>query len=162
MELLRIIGKTLANQFDNAWSMLNQAIENIPDELWSKNIGDWYFSMTAYHIIESANFYSGKTPDGMQWGFRAGFDWKETKNMKTDILPLITKDLVLLYLSEIKTKLSSTLNTVQNDVLQGTDGFHWFRSILEKLLYLQRHTMLHIGELYLALRTWDCKRGTWC
>ena len=141
--------------------MLNQAIERIPEDLWSKSIGDWYYSMTVYHIIETAEFYAGKTPDGVQWGSRAGYNWEEVKDVETEVLPLITKDLVSLYQYEIKLKLVDTLKSTTYDTFSSKDDFYWFDSILEKFLYLQRHSMHHIGELFLALRVWDCDRGSW-
>ncbi|MHA1743933.1 MAG: hypothetical protein ACTSV6_06755, partial [Candidatus Heimdallarchaeota archaeon] len=65
------------------------------------------------------------------------------------------------YLKEIEEKVSTYLKTLSFEQLLEKDGFKWFSSIFEKLLYLLRHTAHHLGELGRMLREWDCKRMKW-
>ncbi len=155
------VATALTAQFDASWKMLHQAIECVPDEFWHKGISNWYFSLVAFHIVETAKFYSGNDPDAMKWGGHAGIDWKQVKDIEKEALPKLNKDLVISYLHEMETHIASTLSSMSATAFNSKDGFHWFSSILEKWLYLLRHNMFHIGELYRALREWNCKRPEW-
>jgi uncharacterized damage-inducible protein DinB len=141
--------------------MLRVAVENVPDDKWHERGKDWYFSLTVYHIVETMEFYLGENPDTMTWGAKAGFNWEEADDKEKDILPKITKKLVMMYLDEVETLAKNTITTLSIETLSSKDGFHWFKSVLEKLLYLLRHNMHHIGELSKTLRDWECKRAKW-
>ena len=158
----KLISKSLTGQFSRSWKMLEAAIASVTDEKWHSGVGKWFFSLTAYHVIETAQFYMGSDPDAMKWGGKAGFDWKEGIDVKKKILPKLTKDLVKSYLTETREKLNSLLSSMTNQDLQQVDGFHWFDSIFEKMVYLLRHNMHHIGELSRTLRDWDCEPVKWC
>ncbi len=156
-----IIASPLLKQFQSSFKMLKQALENITDLRWNDGIDGWFFCMTAYHVVETMEFYIGSSPDTMKWGERAGYNWDDVKFVETDVLPLITKSLVTEYLDEMEQKITILLDSTTDSLLSGKDGFHWFESIYEKLIYLLRHNMSHIGELYRSLREWDCKHGKW-
>ena len=100
--------------------------------------------------------------DALKWGGKAGFEWEDGIDIKKKVLPKLTKDLVKSYLTETWEKLNSLLSSLTIQDLQETDGFHWFGSIFEKLVYLLRHNMHHVGELSRTLRDWDCKPVKWC
>jgi hypothetical protein len=155
------IASILARQFEASWKMIHQALECVPDEFWHKGISDWYFSLTAFHIAETAKFYSGNNPDAMKWGSHAGIDWKQVKNKEKEALPKLSKDFVSSYLQEMESHIASTLSSISTTDFSNKDGFHWFSSILEKWVYLLRHNMFHAGELFRALREWGCKRPEW-
>jgi hypothetical protein len=155
------IAEALVTQFTSAWKMLESAINNAPDEKWHSGVGQWYFSQTAYHIIETAQFYLGSDPDVMKWGARAGIIWDDVGDIEKEVLPKLTKELVNFYLLEIGKKLADAMRSVPNDEFFKTDGFHWFSSIFEKLMYLLRHTNYHVGELNRALREWGLKPARW-
>ena len=74
------ISSVLANQFNSVWTMLEKTITNIPDEKWNQGVGEWFFSLTAYHVVETAEFYTRENPEGMIWGGRAGFSWDSEEN----------------------------------------------------------------------------------
>ena len=141
--------------------MLRTAIENILDKKWHNGSEGWYFSLTAYHIVETMEFYINEGPDGMKWGSRAGFDWDTVKDKEKDILPKISKDLVISYLDEMEERFTKIMSSMDIKKLSAKDGFHWFESVFEKFLYLLRHNMHHNGELSRALRDWGCKRSKW-
>jgi len=155
------IAKALMAQYASVWKMLEDAINKAPDERWHDGVGQWYFSQTAYHIIETAQFYLGSDPDIMKWGARAGINRDEVTNIEKVILPKLTKELVKTYLNEIGQKWADTLKSVSDSEILKTDDFHWISSILEKLIYLLRHTNYHVGELNRALREWDLSPARW-
>ena len=155
------IAKALVSQYKSVWKMLQNAITNVSDEAWHDGVGKWYFSQTAYHIIETAEFYLSSDPDVMQWGARAGVVWDDVEDIQKELLPKLTKELVNSYLQEIEQKWADTLKSASDSKLLETDGFHWFSSILDKLIYLLRHTNYHVGELNRALREWGLEPARW-
>ncbi|MFX1284167.1 MAG: DinB family protein [Promethearchaeota archaeon] len=153
----------LSQEFKNSWNILRQAIENITEEHWLEMVNEWSFSLTVYHIIETAEFYSRNTPEGMEWGKIAGFNYEtDTDEMKIQKQARITKELLLDYLAEIEERITNYFENTRDEDLFEKDGFDpHLKSILEKLLYLLRHNMHHIGELNKALRDWNCQRINW-
>lgn len=156
-----MISEVMLKQFRSSMKMLDQAISKIPDEKWHDGTNEWHFSLTVYHILETIDFYSRESPEGMEWGRRADFDWDRTQDIQQDILPKITMDLVGTYKEEMSKKINGILEFLGDEGLQKSDGFHWFSNIYEKLHYLFRHTDYHIGELGRALREWDCELMKW-
>ncbi|MFX1284571.1 MAG: DinB family protein [Promethearchaeota archaeon] len=157
------IGLVLSNQFASSWKMLRQAIKNVPDTYWSKEINDWSFSWNIYHIIETADYYKQSTPTGMEWGKRVNINLKaDSENTIKQKKAKITKDQLLGYLEEIEDQVSDLLENSSDEELLGKDEFDdGHLIILEKILYLLRHNMHHIGELNKALRDWQCERIKW-
>lgn len=158
---MTVLTDSILNQHLKSLEMTKDAIENVPDSKWHDGYEKWFFSLTAYHIVETIAFYSRDDHEGMVWGERAGYSWEKVDDIENQILPKISKELVLEYISEIEDKLSSILkSTLDKDLLE-KDGFHWFSSILEKLEFALRHTAYHCGELALALRIWDSQHIKW-
>ncbi|MFX0121272.1 MAG: DinB family protein [Promethearchaeota archaeon] len=157
------IGSILAKEFQNSWNMLRQALENITEENWFTKINDWSYSWNVFHIIETAEFYSRDTPIGMNWGERAGINWET--NSEDEInrkLSNITKESLLPYLEEIENRILVILNTSTDDDFFKVDSFDQGNLfVLEKMIYLLRHNMHHIGELNKALRDSNCQRISW-
>ena len=151
----------LVRQYQSSCKMLRTAIENVPDEKWHDGSEGWYFSLTAYHIVETMEFYINDDPDVMKWGNRAGFDWDNIENKERDVLPKISKNLVTIYLDEVEELVTKTITSIDSKKFASKDGFHWFESVFEKYLYLLRHNMHHNGELSRTLRDWGCKRSKW-
>ncbi|NHJ49881.1 MAG: DinB family protein [Asgard group archaeon] len=148
----------LLAQFSSTWKMLREAIENCPDEYWYGTDKDWNYSRTAYHIIETQEFYLRNTPEGMEWGKLLG-DTENPDLSAVDIYP--SKVVLVNYLEELETKIKKYLKDVKLDDLLTKDGFKWFSSVFEKLLYLLRHNAHHLGEMGRMLREWDCQRMKW-
>ncbi len=157
------LGEVLSQEFHHTWQMLRQAIKNITPSKWNERIHDWSFSFTVYHIIETAEFYNRNTPEGMEWGKRAGFSW--TENSDEEILErmaALTKEDMVNYLNDIEESITKYLANVSVEDLFTTDGFDNGKLlIIKKLLYLLRHNMHHIGELNKFLRDIDSTRINW-
>ena len=161
-EISSSFGKALESQFKEKWSMLIDALSKCPEDRFHDGIGEWSFSYTIYHIIETAEFYIRNTPDGMKWGLRAGFDWNtDSKETINKMKKKLTKSLLLKYLEEIQNRIDKFLNEKKDEDLLKKDDFHWFESIYEKLVYLLRHNSFHIGELAKTLREWGTDRIKW-
>ncbi|MFQ5976553.1 MAG: hypothetical protein ACE5OZ_00300 [Candidatus Heimdallarchaeota archaeon] len=73
----------------------------------------------------------------------------------------IRKECCMNYLEEMENRLVDILASATKSELLEKDGFPWFSSKFEKLLYLLRHNMHHIGELNKALRDDDGVRIKW-
>ncbi|MGY5857727.1 MAG: DinB family protein [Candidatus Thorarchaeota archaeon] len=153
--------KGLIRQYQSSWKMLRNAVNNIPDDRWHDGSEGWFFSLTAYHLVETQEFYMNDGPDEMKWGSRAGFDWDKVEDKEKDVIPKITKKLVLTYQDEIEERFMKIMSSMNSEKLDTKDGFHWTESILEKYLYLLRHNMHHNGELSRSLRDWGLKRSKW-
>lgn len=159
--LLDATKASIAKQFAASWKMLNAAIDLVPAERWHAGTGKWYYSYTIYHVVETAQFYIQNEPGDMKWGSRAGYEWHEGIDIKTEILPKITKQLVRSFLDEVQNKLDDIVGEITDNALSAQDGFYWFRSVHEKLFYLLRHTAHHIGELARTLREWNLEPVEW-
>ena len=159
--LMTVISDSILNQFLKGLEMTKDAIENVPDSKWHEGYEGWFFSLNSYHIVETLAFYIQSEYEGWVWGTRAGFSWDNMKKVEDDILPTITKELVISYIAEVEENLSSLLDGISDDQLLEKDGFHWFSCVLEKLQYTLRHTAQHCGELSLALRSWDSPHTKW-
>lgn len=156
------IGEVLAKQYESVWSMLEKTIANTPDDRWHQGVGEWFFSLTVYHVIETAEFYTLNDPKEMTWGARAGFQWNDVKKIETDVLPKITIDLITSYLKDVKANLEKRLHSFTEEEYHKGDGFeNHLKTRFEKFIYLLRHCGHHIGELNRALREWNCTYSHW-
>lgn len=135
-----------------------EAIDNCPDECWYGTDKDWNFSRTVYHIIETQEFYIRNTPEGMVWG-KLLVDKENKDTPPEEIYP--EKAVLLEYLNDIGNQIKDYLKIITKEELLEKDGFKWFSSIFEKLLYLLRHNAHHLGELGRMLREWNCERMHW-
>jgi uncharacterized damage-inducible protein DinB len=152
------IANGLLAQFSSTWKMLHEAIENCPDEYWYGIDKDWNYSRTVYHIIETQEFYFRDTPEGMEWG-KLLVDKDNPEAPTNNIYP--AKDVLLAFQGDLEIQIREYLKTVSLDDLITKDGFKWFSSVFEKLLYLLRHNAHHLGELGRMLREWECERMKW-
>ena len=158
------ITRSMLKQFNRKWNMLNQAIEKYPEEDWLKDEGEWTYSYIIFHILETAKFYLANSPDEMVWGERVGIDWEtDSKEKIAKAKSEISKEFLLEYLEELKENTLILLEKISSEKLMDQDGFHkfGFESVLEKLIYLIRHTSVHLGELSKTLRDKGYERMIW-
>lgn len=144
--------------------MLRQGINQISDAKWSHGVeGDdkWFYSLRVYHIIETVEFYSRNTHEGMLWGKRLGkVNWWDEVTHE-EAANRVTKKLVVKYLNDLEQHLLQLFQEFSDEDLLSQDGFHWFASLLEKFLYALRHSSYHIGELTMHLRSQGGERIHW-
>ena len=152
----------LLKQFKRKWKMLREAIRNCPNHKWHDGKDDWIFSYLAYHIVETADFYTQEDYEKMKWGKVSSIDWdKDSKEEINEKKKKVTKKLVFDYLEEMNRIIIEILENKSDEDLLKKDSFYWFDSIYEKMLYLLRHNSFHIGELAFMLREWDADRIKW-
>ncbi|MFW9813170.1 MAG: DinB family protein [Candidatus Thorarchaeota archaeon] len=158
---MTVLANSLLNQYLRALDMTKDAVEMVPDSRWHDGPEKWFYSLTTYHIVETIEFYLRDDHEGMVWGERAGYSWSEDIKIKDEILPKITKTMVLSYVSEVEEALHQFFSNISDDALLQKDRFHWFSCVLEKLQYALRHSAHHCGELSVMLRNWGVPHFKW-
>jgi uncharacterized damage-inducible protein DinB len=157
---LQTIGEAVAEQFDRMWMMLEEAITNCPDEEWKRDSGNWFLvpSRLAYHTIETVDYYSRQSPEGMEWAQRfGGVDW-ETK--ETDGLP--DRESVSAYLKEARGALEAKLLALSDEDLLSGHAFPWTgATVLDRMIYALRHSMFHLGQIQAELRRRGLEGAQW-
>jgi hypothetical protein len=128
--------------------MFEEAVRAFSADEW--RIADVVYltpARTAYHIVETAEFYSSETPDGFPWAHRFGYDWEA--DVGTKRLP--TQDAILSYLADVRPKVEAWLNSA--DLSASDAAFPWTGgSLLDRALYLLRHNHHHVGEMWSEIK----------
>ena len=163
--MTRTFTESLLRQFTNSWNLYQQAINKVDEFNWfqfsfqnSENY--WGYALTLYHILETTEFYFRNNPEGMEWGKRGNIQWDNIDELKTSIKTL-TKDLIIEYKSDIQQSVLLVLQNMTDSQLLEQDDFTWFPSIFEKLIYLLRHNLMHLGEINKYLRDRSLPRLSW-
>jgi len=150
---------SLLEGFSLTWDMLRDAIDQIPDEHW-KTGGIEYLAPARqmFHIIETADFYMGKSREDFPWGARFGIDWKEAA---LDDFP--DKEATREYLEEGVAKVEGWLKGQgEEGLLTAENNFPWTGgAVLGRALYLLAHCRQHMGELNAELRHRGLPRVKW-
>jgi len=120
----------------------------------------WCFALTLYHILETSEFYLRSNPKGMEWGKRGNIQLDNSSDFKNKV-KTITMNLIIDYLTEIQQSNSSFFKNMTDPQLLEQDDFTWFPSIFDKLMYLLRHNMMHLGEINKYLRDLNLPRLSW-
>jgi hypothetical protein len=98
----------------------------------------------------------------MEWGKKAEISWEtDSEITRHEKIAKIRKGDCVNYLKEMESRLTDILASATESELLEKDDFRWFSSKYEKLLYLLRHNMHHIGELNKALRDSEQARIKW-
>ncbi|MHA1935853.1 MAG: hypothetical protein ACW97A_11270 [Candidatus Thorarchaeota archaeon] len=155
------LSKGILTEFDSTWKMLQTSIEKIPDDKWHSGVGKWFYSYNVYHIIETVHFYINNDPKDLKWGERAGYEWTKDTDIEKDVLHLISKDLVQSYIQEITNIVVEKMKSTPDEEFFEKDGFYWFNSLFERMIYTLRHSAHHIGELSRALRELKLESIKW-
>ncbi len=137
----------LIGQFERSWRMVEEAVGAFSAEEWRTGEIDYLTpARLAYHILETAEFYSGETRENFSWGHRFGCDWEGAER---EALP--TQADVLAYLTEMRSRVEAWLAEV--DLSAADAAFPWpGDTVLDRAVYLQRHTHHHIGELWSEIK----------
>jgi hypothetical protein len=138
----------LVRQYGRSWRMFQEAVGAFTTEEWRTGEVTYLTpARTAYHIIETAEFYSGDTPDGFPWAHRFGFDWEA--EVEAERLP--TQKDILSYLSDVHPKVDTWLATA--DLMAPDAAFPWTGgTVLDRAHYLVRHTHHHVGEMWSEIK----------
>ena len=138
--------EVLRRQFERSWQVVTKAMATFTPEEWVTGEVDYLTpARLAYHIVETAEFYTGDMPDGFAWGHRFGCDWEGAK-----IAELPDQESVAAYLTEVRDQVESFL---RQDLLAEDPNFPWCGGTrLDRALYLMRHNHHHVGELWSEIK----------
>jgi uncharacterized damage-inducible protein DinB len=150
----------LENQFARTWDMWRRLIDNIPEEQWRSGAID-YLTPARHlcHVVVCADFYAGDIGvDRYDWNGLFGGDWE---GMAPDELP--TKAVALEKLSQVEAVVAAWLQGLDDPALADEETlFFWTGpTLLDRLLYLLRHTQHHLGELHGELRHREIPGAEW-
>lgn len=149
----------LWRQFGAAIDMLENAINQCPDHLWSDPsrrpewtsrdvVGFWY---VAYHTLFWLDYYLS----GSRAGFTPPVPFTLDELDPAGLLPErpYTKDEVLAYLYHGRNKCRATIEALTDDNAVRLCRFPWGEvTFTELLLYNMRHVQHHAAQLNLLLR----------
>lgn len=153
------ISASLLESLGLTWGMYEEAIRGIPEEHWRRGEIDHLIpARLVYHALETAEFYSGESPDGFPWGERFGADpW----DAQPGRLP--SKGETLEYHREVAEKVRGWLMGLNDSQLLSEEtSFPWTGStVLGRALYLLVHYRQHLGEINGELRRRGLPRIEW-
>ena len=150
---------SLLEGFSLTWEMLRVAIDQIPDEHWKTGEIEYLApARQIFHIIETTDFYTRKSPEGFPWGSRFDIDWKEAA---LDEFP--DKEGMREYLEEVVEKVEAWLKGHDEEwLLTAENMFPWTGgAVLGRALYMLAHCRQHMGELNTELRHRGLPRVKW-
>jgi hypothetical protein len=151
--------RVIERQFENAWDMLKEAIENFSPDQWKKAKNEYFIpARVAYHAIETVDYYCQDNLKGFEWGGRFGVDWETGER---DRLP--QQQEVLKYLDDIRKKSSDWIKNLGDQGLLSPDKVFFLEGMthLDRVLYVLRHTHQHLGELCSESRNRNVPRPEW-
>ncbi len=153
------IGEALLEAFKLIWEMYDDALENIPGEHWRAGEIDYLIpSRQVYHAVETADFYSGASPDDFPWGQR--FD---CGCFDSPAEGLHSREQAREYHEEVRVKVADWIRGLDaTEMLAREKSFSWTGSVvLGRALYLLGHYRQHLGELNAELRRRGLPRVKW-
>ena len=156
---MAVLVEVVKKQYAAAWSMLSEAIDALDEQDWKS--GDSHHAVPArlaYHLVETADYYSHTDRATFKWADRFGVDWEIE-----DVTKLPDKGALLDCLEDVQCKVDRWIESLGDSGLLAPDSdFHQEgMSHLDRALYVLRHTHQHIRELFSILRARDIPRPRW-
>ena len=143
------IGATLCEQYGRGWTTLRDALSQVDAEQFSAaDTEPSTIRNIAYHIVETADFYSSDCEaDDFAWGHFTAQD----------------KDQMLLYLEQVQAKMKQWLLAHDDQqFLERQSVCKWTgASVLDRSIYVLRHTQHHLGQMNSELRRGGLPSGKW-
>ncbi len=153
------LGEALLEAFKLIWEMYADALENIPGEHSRTGEIDYLIpARQVYHAVETADFYSGASPEDFSWGQR--FDCG-CFDSPPEELP--AREQTREYHDEVRVKVTDWIRDLDAlEILVRERSFPWTGSVvLGRALYLLGHYRQHFGELNAELRRRGLPRIKW-
>lgn len=153
------IGEALIEAFKLIWEMYDEALATVPEEHWRAGEIDYLIpARQVYHAVETADFYSGASPNDFPWGQR--FDCG-CFDSPPEELP--TREQAREYHDEVRMKVTDWIRDLDApEILAREKSFPWTGSVvLGRALYLLGHYRQHFGELNAELRRRGLPRIKW-
>jgi len=143
------IAATLSAQFDCVWATFRDALSHLDEEQFVTGDIEWLMPRNlAYHIVETADFYSSDCePESFSWGHITA------KN----------KEQMLAYTQQIEAKVKQWLHQHSDEqFFQPQTICQWTgATLLDRAIYALRHTQHHTAQINSELRRRGLPRGEW-
>jgi hypothetical protein len=153
------LGEALLEAYELIWEMYDDVLERVPEEHWRAGEIDYLIpARQVYHVVETADFYSGSSSKDFPWGHRFDVGCFDSP---TEELP--TREEARGYHDEVKIKVTEWIRgMVETELLSREESFPWTGSVvLGRALYLLGHYRQHFGELNAELRRRGLPRIKW-
>lgn len=153
------LGESLLEAYALIWEMYDEALESVPEEVWRTGEIDYLIpARQVYHAVETADFYSGASPDHFPWGQRFNGGCFDSPSGE-----LPTREQAREYHDEVREKVTDWIRGMEDpEFLEKETAFPWTGSvILGRVLYLLGHYRQHFGELNAELRRRGLPRIKW-
>ena len=143
------IAIVLSAQFDRVWKTFRNAISDLDEEQFSSGDIECFLPRNlAYHILETADFYSSDCEtDAFDWGYFKA-DNKPQMLCYADKMEAIIKQWLLRHSDE--------------QLLEQQSICKWTgETVLDRVLYSLRHTQHHTAQINSELRRRGLAEGEW-
>ncbi|MBM3493371.1 MAG: DinB family protein [Armatimonadetes bacterium] len=144
----------LADQFARTWCMFNQAVSRFPEDRWyEETISGMAPARRAYHLVYWADVYQRRARTEVT-GVPDPDD--------PDVARLPDRAALLPYANDVSARLDRLLRESSPRKLPAP--YRTRRTganLFERLLYVLRHNMQHIGERHAMLRHLDLEPAEW-
>jgi uncharacterized damage-inducible protein DinB len=142
----RLIAADVADQFDRAFGMMRDIVENISDKEWREGTELRFVpARWAYHSLISAAFYIRLAPDE--------FDWNAYPNWSGPVDQLPSRQDHLSFLAEVAADYHRRWDTMSDEEMLLPTHFPWTgKTRLGQCMYNLRHFIYHLGEVAMRLR----------
>jgi len=145
------LNKLIWSQFGAAIDMVRNAINDCPEDLWSRRDLKPEYWYLAYHTLFWLDFYLTDSPDAYRPYRNIGL----TEFDPAGIIPdkVFTKPELLEYLEHGRTKCENVISLLTDAKANERYEFNKMNfSFLELLLYNMRHAQHHAAQMNLILR----------
>jgi hypothetical protein len=156
--------KELISQFKAALKMLQNNIENCPDEIWNDASYTNLYWQIVYHSLHYTRLYLSKSEETFIPWAKHHDNWHQFESVNfnekrgTASFEYSKLDL-LLYVAQTNEDIEKQIN---DEDLYDLSGFEWLKvTRLELHLYNLRHLQHHTGQLTERLQQDDIKGLTW-
>ena len=151
------IREAIWNQFGASLDMLENAINMCPNEHWDTELNFWY---TSYHCIFWTDYYLTTEPNKFEPPKPFTLSEFDPTSKKPD--RTYTKTELISYLRHCRQKASQLISGMTTEKLneRWINDYKNF-SVLEILMYNNRHVQHHSAQLNLLLRQTICNAPAW-
>ncbi len=151
--MIDYVRKILLGQFEASLCMLNDCVQNCPQEHWDGKIANYTFWQVAYHTLFFVDLYLSPNEEAFQ---PRDFHPRESEFKDGYPSRRFGQRELTEYLAICRQKAVETLASETPESLERQSGFRWLPfSRGEVYLYNIRHIQHHTGQLSAFLRRVD-------
>lgn len=164
--MLDLYQSVITDQLDAAFAMLDECVENCPDELWHEPVAEWKFCQVAFHALFFSDVYLGKNLDSLYeqpFHRQHADEFGDYEDLKPE-RPRATYEKVFVrtYSRHCRGKAKAVLAAETEESLARRPGFDWLDfSRAEVHVYNIRHLHHHAAQLSLHLRRLTGEGASW-